>query len=256
MPVKLQISQLRKSFGEGNQNQVLALDRVSMSVGKNEFVGLIGPSGSGKSSLLDILAGLSLPDTGEILMDGKSLLGRKGEVSYMPQSDVLFPWRTILDNVTIPMEVAGIPRKEARKEAMGLLPTFGLESFAESYPKMLSGGMRQRASFLRTFLCKKDMMLLDEPFGKLDALTRMQMQEWLLDMWQKFQHAVLFVTHDVEEAILLCDRIYVLSARPGRVLGEVEVNLPRPRTSVMSTNSDFIRLKRNLLEMLKEGTGH
>jgi len=254
MPVKLQISGLQKSFGDGKQNKLLALDRVSMNIRKNEFVGLIGPSGSGKSSLLDILAGLSLPDIGEVLMDGKSLLGRKGEVSYMPQRDVLFPWRTILDNVTIPLEIAGIPRKEARKEAMGLLPIFGLESFAKSYPHMLSGGMRQRASFLRTYLCKKDMMLLDEPFGKLDALTRMQMQEWLLDIWQKVKPSVLFITHDVEEAILLCDRIYVLSARPGRIRGEVEVNLPRPRTGTISTNVDFIRLKGKLLEMLREGT--
>lgn len=249
----LDIRGVSKGFSQPGNAKITALRNVSISVGQGEFVSLLGPSGCGKSTLLDMVAGLSCPDEGDILLNGKSIAGKKGLVSYMPQSDVLFPWRTILDNVIIPLQLQGKGQKEARAEAIALLPSFGLEKFADSYPYTLSGGMKQRASFLRTYLCQKDLMLLDEPFGKLDALTKIQMQRWLLQMWQRFKHSVLFVTHDVDEAILLSDRIYLLSPRPGKVLAEIQVNLPRPRQPQVTTESSFTTIKGELLRRLEAG---
>lgn len=247
----LEIEGVSKTFFPKGKRPVEALREVSLFVPEGEIVSLIGPSGCGKSSLLDLVAGLNLPEKGNILLNGESITGKKGFVSYMPQKDVLFPWRTIIDNVIVPLEVQGAGRKAARREAISLLPVFGLEKFADSYPDSLSGGMRQRASFLRTYLCKKELMLLDEPFGKLDALTRIQMQHWLLKIWQTFGHTILLVTHDVDEAILLSDRIYVLSQRPGRILAEVGVNLPRPREPEVATDSSFLSIKTRLLNLLK-----
>ncbi|UFJ40252.1 ABC transporter ATP-binding protein [Brevibacillus humidisoli] len=249
---KLAIRGISKTFPGKGVSRVRALQDISLSVRQGEFVSLIGPSGSGKSSLLDIIAGLSLPDAGDVLIDGRSKAGERGHVSYMPQRDVLFPWRTILDNVIVPLQIQGVEKKQAREEATRLLPVFGLEQFAASYPHMLSGGMRQRAAFLRTYLCKKELILLDEPFGSLDALTRMQMQQWLLGIWQQFRHSVLLVTHDVDEAILLSDRIYLLSARPGEIVAEVDVPLPRPREPVITTDPAFLSIKSRLLQLLQE----
>lgn len=250
---KLTVRAVSKSFAAPGQGKLLALDNVSLTVGEGEFVSLIGPSGSGKSTLLDMVAGLSAPDEGELLLAGRSIAGSRGHVSYMPQSDLLFPWRTVLDNVIVPLQLRGVSTKEARRQAAALLPTFGLEKFADSYPYMLSGGMKQRAAFLRTYLCQRDLMLLDEPFGKLDALTKIQMQQWLLEIWQCFQHSVLFITHDIDEAILLSDRIYLLSPRPGRVLAELAVDLPRPRSPRMATEGAFIKMKQQLYHRLQAG---
>ncbi|MBO8165376.1 MAG: ABC transporter ATP-binding protein [Brevibacillus sp.] len=249
---KLVIRGLYKTYPGKGTSAVQALRDISLTVREGEFVSLIGPSGSGKSSLLDIIAGLSLPDEGELTLDGMPLAGKRGRVSYMPQRDVLFPWRTILDNVIVPLQIQGVKRQAAREEAARLLPVFGLEQFADSYPHMLSGGMRQRAAFLRTYLCKRELMLLDEPFASLDALTRMQMHQWLLSMWQRFRHSVLLVTHDVDEAILLSDRIYLLSPRPGEIVAEVAVPLPRPRHPHMTTDPDFLQTKAKLLGLLQE----
>ncbi len=250
---KLTVRGVNKIYSRDRDQIVLALEDASLSIQEGEFVSLIGPSGCGKSTLLDLVAGLTTPDSGEILLAGQSIVGQRGKVSYMPQSDVLFPWCTVVDNVIIPLRLQRVPLAEARAEARALLPTFGLEKFATSYPYMLSGGMKQRAAFLRTYLCKKDVMLLDEPFGKLDALTRMQMQGWLLDIWQRFKHSVLFVTHDVDEAILLSDRIFLMSSSPGRILVEMKIPLPRPRHPRMVTEKTFIELKRELMDWLETG---
>ncbi|GAB6179273.1 ABC transporter ATP-binding protein [Desulfotomaculum defluvii] len=250
---RLLLRDISKSFSQSKQKQIMALDNVSLTVEAGEFVSLLGPSGCGKSTLLDLVAGLVRPDEGEILLGEHSILGERGNVSYMLQSDLLFPWRTVLDNVVIPLQLEGSSVDEARKRAMELLPLFGLEKFAQSYPDMLSGGMRQRAALLRTYLCNKDVMLLDEPFGKLDALTKVQMQQWLINIWQHFKHSVLFVTHDIDEAILLSDRIYLLSPRPGRIQAEIPVTLPRPRRPRITTDSSFTRIKERIYRYFETG---
>lgn len=247
--MKLEIRDVTKTFS-GSYDSITALQSVTLSIGSDEIVSLIGPSGCGKSTLLDIIAGLTEPDIGEIIFDDEVITGNKGIAAYMPQKDVLFPWRTVLDNVVVGLEVQGLDKREARREGMNLLPVFGLENFMNSHPLELSGGMRQRASLLRTYLCKKDLMLLDEPFGKLDAITRLQLQMWLLDIWQQLKHAILFVTHDVDEAILLSDRIYVMSSRPGKIVAEIKVDFPRPRGSGIVSDLRFIALREEILNLL------
>lgn len=217
---KLTIQKISKTFSAANLE---VLKDVSLFVRTGEFVSILGPSGCGKSTLLDCIAGLASTDNGDIILDNKSILHKNGKVAYMMQDDNLFPWRTILDNVIVPLEIAGVKKREARRQTQKILNIFGLEKFASFYPFMLSGGMRQRASLLRTYLCQKDVLLLDEPFAKLDALTRKQMQEWFLSIWRKDKRSVLFVTHDIDEAILLSDKIYVMSKRPGSILAEIPV---------------------------------
>jgi ABC-type nitrate/sulfonate/bicarbonate transport system ATPase subunit len=230
---------------------VTALGGASLTAREGEFVVLIGPSGCGKSTLLNIVCGLMEPDSGEVLLDGQEVADRTGLLGYMLQKDLLLPWRKVLDNVILGPEISGLSRKEAREEALGLLPLFGLEGFEQSYPGTLSGGMRQRAALLRTFLCRKDVMLLDEPFGALDALTRRQLQQWLLDVWRRFGQTIIFVTHDVDEAIYLADRVYVMTPRPGRMKLELDVSLSRPRRPEMITSDLFASLKRQLLSALE-----
>lgn len=239
-----------KTFGP-----VKALAGLSARVGRGEFVTVVGPSGCGKSTLFNIVAGLEEPDPGGALrFEGRSchaadLLGR---VSFMPQRDLLLPWRTVIDNAILALEIEGRPRKEARAEAMRMLPEFGLAGFEGQYPHQLSGGMRQRVALMRTFLFERDLMLLDEPFGALDALTRTLMQRWLLDVWQRHRRTILFITHDVDEAIFLGDRVLVMTARPGAVKLEQRIDLPRPRRPDLVTAPEFIRLKRTLLEAIEE----
>jgi ABC-type nitrate/sulfonate/bicarbonate transport system ATPase subunit len=215
-----------------------------------EFVTIIGASGSGKSTLFNLCVGFLEPDEGEILIDGKKLKTRTGMVGYMPQSDLLLPWRNVLDNAIIPLEIQGIPKRESRKKALELLPHFGLENFKNEYPTALSGGMRQRAALLRTWLMGRSTLLLDEPFGALDALTRKELQNWLLRVWQEFGRTVIFITHDVEEAVFLADRVIVISARPGEIKRELKIDLPRPRSQRMIAEPAFGKLVRELLEEL------
>ena len=227
------------------------LERISLTVRAGEFVSIVGPSGSGKSTLLDIIAGLTVPDTGRVRIDGNDTTAMRGYAAYMPQKDVLLPWRKIVDNVALPLEIAGIGKKEARREAEKWLPAFGLGEFAASYPHELSGGMRQRAAFLRTCLCQKELMLLDEPFGSLDALTRLDMQRWLMDVWKSFRSSVLLVTHDIDEAIFLSDHVYVFSPRPGKLAGEVVITLGRPRRVEMTTSPEFAGMKAEIMQILQ-----
>jgi ABC-type nitrate/sulfonate/bicarbonate transport system ATPase subunit len=246
----LELRNVNKTFGS-----VAALRDFRASVGLGEFVTVVGPSGCGKSTLFNIVAGLEEPDVGGILRfesrscHASDLLGR---VSFMPQRDLLFSWRTVVDNAILALEVEGVPRKQARAEARALLPEFGLSGFADHYPHQLSGGMRQRVALMRTFLFKRELMLLDEPFGALDALTRAMMQRWLLDIWQKNRRTILFITHDVDEAIFLGDRVLVMTARPGAVKLEQRVELPRPRSPDIVTSSAFIEIKRTLLGAIEE----
>ena len=230
---------------------VPALEGVSLTARAGEFVSIVGPSGAGKSTIFNIITGLVKPDAGEVLIDGQMVDGQTGLVGYMPQRDLLLPWRTVLDNVIIGPELAGVPKEDARRRAREMLPLFGLEGFEKAWPAMLSGGMRQRAALLRTFLCDRDVILLDEPFGALDALTRRELQRWLLDVWGQFRQTILFITHDVEEAVFLSDRVLVLSARPARVVMEVPVRLPRPRERTGENAEMMLALEAQLMEALE-----
>ena len=247
--ISVELRGVSKTFRADGQS-VRALDDVSVRVEEGEFLTLIGPSGCGKSTLFNLLVGLLEPDDGDIYLDGEICPNRIGRVSYMPQRDLLLPWRNILDNVIIPLELAGVPRGEARARAQSMLPLFGLEDFASSYPSALSGGMRQRAALQRTMLAEKKILLLDEPFGALDALTRRELQDWLLEVWRRFGQTVIFITHDVEEAIYLGDRVAVMSPRPGRIVKTVDVPLTRPRRQAMITELVFSSLLAELLEAL------
>ena len=229
---------------------IKALSDVSFAIQPGEFVTVIGPSGSGKSTLFNLITGLLQPDSGDILIDGEIAASRLGQFGYMPQKDLLLPWRNVLDNAIIPMELRGVDRNTARDKAREMLPLFGLEDFAANYPAALSGGMRQRAALLRTVLAERDTLLLDEPFGALDALTRRDLQDWLLGLWARFGQTVLFITHDVEEALYLADRVIVLSARPGTVAREVKVKLARPRRRGMIADKTFGEQMAALLESL------
>ena len=228
------------------------LDGVDFSVAPGEFVSIIGPSGCGKSTLLNIIAGLDEPTEGFVRFEGREVSRRLGTVGYMQQKDLLLPWRNVLDNAILGLEVQGVARSTARQRALDLTERFGLKGFERHYPFTLSGGMRQRVAFLRTILTGKEVMLLDEPFGALDALTRGEMQEWLLALWEEFSSTIVLVTHDVDEAILLSDRVLVLTARPATVKLVQPVTLPRPRSYDMVTQGPFVALKKQLLASLRE----
>jgi ABC-type nitrate/sulfonate/bicarbonate transport system ATPase subunit len=234
---------------DGGQLEVL--DRVSISAGAGELVAIVGPSGCGKSTLLTILAGLLVPEHGQVRVDGQEVTGHLGFTASMPQKDLLLPWKRLLDNTAVALELRGASRHEARAEARSWFPRFGLAGFERHYPATLSGGMRQRAALLRTVLTGRDILLLDEPFGALDALTRADLQAWLLDIWSELRKTILLVTHDVDEAIYLADRVYVMSPRPGRILCDLRIDLPRPRTHAeVVTTAPFAALKREVLRAL------
>ena len=237
---------------DAGEAPVSAVERVDFSVGSGEFLTIVGPSGCGKSTLLNIIAGLEEPTTGRVLVDGVAVPERQRYFGYMFQKDLLFPWRRIRDNVAIGLEVLGTPRAEARAKALDILRRFDLDTFADKYPAQLSGGMRQRVALMRTLLCDREILLLDEPFGALDALTRSIMQAWLLGIWEAELRTVIFITHDIEEAVFLSDRILTMSARPGRIKGEVAIDLPRPRDHTIVTMPRFTALKRAVLDQIYE----
>jgi len=248
-PPPIEVRHVSKAFRVDGRF-VQALRDVSLMARAQEFVSLIGPSGCGKSTLLNIISGLMEPDEGVILLHGKPGEQRLGRIGYMPQRDLLLPWRRLLDNILLGPEVMGRDLEQARQEARELLPLFGLQGFEDAYPATLSGGMRQRAALMRTFLCKQEIILLDEPFGALDALTRRTMRSWLLEVWARFRQTLLFVTHDVDEAIFLSDRIYVLSPRPGHVVRELTIELPRPREERVVSSSTFAAYREEILAAL------
>src|SRR3954466_15630101 len=227
---------------------VSALEDVDLELREREVVAVVGPSGCGKSTLLELVAGLQEPDTGVVAVAGRRAAAeRRRACSYMPQRDLLLPWRDALGNAALALECQGTPRKEARRRAEPLFERFGLSEFERSHPADLSGGMRQRVAFLRTLLPGRPVLLLDEPFGALDSITRAGMQEWLAETLEAEPRTVLLVTHDVEEAVFLADRVAVLSPRPGRVVAEIAVDLPRPRSR---TSAELVALRRRALEAL------
>jgi ABC-type nitrate/sulfonate/bicarbonate transport system ATPase subunit len=250
MPVKVHLDLVGMAFPTpgGLFRAVAPLD---LQIGAGCFVSLVGPSGCGKSTLFNIIAGLLHPTEGRVLIDGEDATGAIGRVGYMLQKDLLLPWRTVLDNVILGMEIQGLPRREARRRALPLVQKYGLAGFEHLYPNRLSGGMRQRAALLRTLLIDgTDVILLDEPFGALDAQTKTQMQEWLMQLWTDFRKTVVFVTHDVDEAIYLSDEIHVMGTRPGRLLETIPVALARPRARNTVLSPEFVAIKERCLALL------
>ena len=229
------------AFGRGS-DRVEVLDDLTLSVAEGEFVSVVGPSGCGKSTLLHLLAGLADPEGGTARLAGRT--------AYMPQRDALLPWRRALGNAVLGAEVRGVAPAEARRSAAALFEPFGLAGFERAWPAQLSGGMRQRLALLRTFLTPASILLLDEPFGALDAITRRRFQSWLEEVWMVDRRTMLLVTHDVEEALVLSDRVMVLSPRPARLVTVVESPFARPRRPGLVTTPEFVALKASLLVAL------
>src|SRR6516162_435711 len=238
-----------KVFGT-EPNAVHALSPIDLKIEAGTFVSVVGPSGCGKSTMLRLMAGLDQPTTGELRRNGEVLNGPSSEVGIVFQDHVLFPWASVLDNVLLPADVLGLPKKPARERALWLLQLTGLEEFADKRPHMLSGGMKQRAAFCRALLADPRLLLLDEPFGALDALTREELSLELSRLWQDLGRTALLITHDIDEAILLGDRVIVLSSRPGRIRLDMPIDLPRPRDVNTEKQPRFVEITqtaRNLI---------
>lgn len=250
---RVSLLDISKTFvDDGDGEEVVAVDGVSFDVHDAEFVTIVGPSGCGKSTVLNVIAGLEQQTAGRIIIDGEEIADRRTNFGYMFQKDLLFPWRTIRSNVAVGLEVLGVPKKDARAQAQAILDRFELGRFANKYPVQLSGGMRQRVALMRTLLCEREILLLDEPFGALDALTRSIMQEWLLGIWENDHRTIIFITHDIEEAIFLSDRVLMMSARPGIIKDEIKIDLERPRDHRIVTSPRFTELKKVILDQIYE----
>jgi ABC-type nitrate/sulfonate/bicarbonate transport system ATPase subunit len=249
---RFELRGVRKTFDLGRGGLRPVVRDISFRAAPGEFVAVIGPSGCGKSTLFNIIAGLEQPSAGEVMVDGTVATGHTSHFAYMPQKDLLFPWRTILENTALGLEVQGVPRKQARQRAAELFPRFGLAGFENAHPFELSGGMRQRAALLRTVVQGREVMLLDEPFGALDSLTRTEMQSWLQDVWTQDSWTAVMITHDIREAVFLADRVVVLSARPASIRLDLPIPLPRPRELSVLTTPEFADLEAQLVETLHE----
>jgi NitT/TauT family transport system ATP-binding protein len=253
--VAVEVRDLTVRFPDGAAGAVLAVERISLSIGAGEFVSIVGPSGCGKTTILNLLAGL-LPvhPEGEARVIGKSPHPGNSDIAYMLARDSLLPWRTALGNAAYGLEIRGASRRESEARAMALLERVGLRDFADKYPKTLSQGMRQRCALARTFAMESPVFLMDEPFGALDAQTKLQLENLLLDLWWSNRRTVIFVTHDLGEAVALADRVVVMSARPGRIIADLPVDLARPRdVRVLQKNAQFHELYMQLWSLLERG---
>ncbi len=235
---KLELKEICKSFGPTE-----VLRRISLEVCEGEHVTVLGPSGCGKSTMMNILTGILPADSGTMQVSGK--------IGYMQQKDLLLPWKTCLDNVILPDILAGVSREEAAKKVQPYFKSFQLDGYQNSYPREMSGGMRQRASFLRTFVSSGDILLLDEPFGAVDSITRGSLQQWLIEVSRELGLTILMITHDVEEAVLLSDRIYVLTEKPAEVRDVIELDFDNTNKTERMFDPEFLRLKKRILEDLK-----
>lgn len=243
---KLEVKNVSKSF-DGKP----VLWSVSVELNQGEIVCLLGVSGGGKTTLFNIISGLLTPDSGQVLLDGKDVTNQPGHISYMLQKDLLLPYRTIEDNVALPLLLKGIRKKEARRQVSPMFSQFGIEGTQKKYPTQLSGGMRQRAALLRTYMFSKDVALLDEPFSALDTITKSSMHSWYLDVMEKIRMSTLFITHDIDEAILISDRIYLLSGSPGEITDEIIIREPKPRREDFNLTEEFLEYKRKILSLLR-----
>ena len=241
----LSVKDVAKSF----DNEKI-IQNISMELHEGEIVSLLGVSGGGKTTLFNIIAGLSQPDEGSVWIDGENVTGKPGNVSYMLQKDLLLPYLTIVDNVALPLIIRGMNKKEAREKAASYFAEFGLEGTEKKYPAQLSGGMKQRAALLRTYLFSEKVALLDEPFSALDMLTKQAVHEWYLDVMEKIHLSTLFITHDIDEAILLSDRIYLLTGKPGEITKEIVIKEPKPRRKDFNLTEEFLEYKKEILAHL------
>ena len=239
----LGLERISKSY---DNNHVL--QDVSFHVDDGEFVSIVGPSGSGKSTLFQLIGGLYSPDNGTIKLDGKNVNNSRGHISYMPQNPSLFPWRTILQNVLLSSEIAG---QKDTGLALELIEKAGLAGYEQAYPHELSGGMKQRVAFIRCLNSPQSIICLDEPFSALDEFTRFEMQEWLLAIWKEYQKSILFITHNIDEALYLSDRILILSDKPASIKKEIIVPFQRPRTEDIFLSEQFMKLKREIHNELR-----
>ncbi len=246
----LELINVAKSFyTEGNKNEIRVLKDISCVVEEGRFISITGPSGCGKTTLLRIIAGLEKTTHGKVILDGKDISSQTSMVGLVFQEYALFPWRTTLQNITMGLEIMGIPKEERIKAAMDYVNMFGLKGFEHRYPHELSGGMQQRVAIARTLIMGPKIVLMDEPFASLDSQTRNDLQEFLLDLWQKRKDTVLFVTHNVDEAVFLSDEIIVFSNRPATVVARVEVDCPRPRDR---TSLECNQIRKKVLDTLRE----
>ena len=243
--IKLRIDNVKKVF-DGRGGEMVALNGVSMDILDNEFICVVGPSGCGKSTLLNIIAGLSEPTSGAVYCNGKEVQGTGTERGVVFQQYALFPWLRVRKNVMFALEMRGVKGKEAQEEAMTYLKMVDLEKFADHYPKELSGGMKQRVAIARAYAAKPEVLLMDEPFGALDAQTRTQLQTELIATWEKEKKTCFFITHDVDEAILLAQRVVIMSARPGRIKEIVPIDIPHPRNQETKMTPQFMELKNHI----------
>ncbi len=247
-PALLELRDVGKAFGD-----TVALAPTTLSIDDGSFVAIVGPSGCGKSTMFNVIAGLLAPDGGEVRLRDQLVTGATGHVGYMLQKDLLVPWRTVEDNITMAKRLTGRVTPSDRAEARRVAREYGLGEFLRHYPSALSGGMRQRVAFMRTLVTHQSLLLLDEPFGALDAQTRLEMQQWLLQVWRDSERTVLFITHDVDESIFLSDRVLVMSPRPGRVVADLVNPLARPRTVETLTDPAFVDMKGRIMHLLHGG---
>ncbi len=244
---KLETQNITMKFGE----ETIIRD-ISIAVDRGELVSLLGVSGSGKTTLFNCISGIYQPSGGRVLLDGDDITGTTGHISYMLQKDLLLPYKTIEDNVGLPLLIRGMSKEEARKQASEHFEEFGLEGTQKKYPKQLSGGMRQRAALLRTYLFSDNVALLDEPFSALDTITKGKIHKWYLDVMEKINLTTVFITHDINEAILLSDRIYIMTGKPGEIRYEIRIDTPRSQRQGYDLTDEFMQYKRQIMGILEE----
>ena len=249
MPSFIELREITKTYPTLQQETLLALQNISFEVGRGEFVSVVGASGCGKTTLLKIVAGL-LPHEGEVLVGGEPVTGPRQDIGFVFQQPVLLPWRTVLENTLLPIEVMGLDRSRYERQARAILQKVGLSEFVDKYPFELSGGMQQRVAITRALVYEPDVLLMDEPFGALDAMTRESLNLELLRIWSEHHKTVLFVTHSISEAIFLSDRVVALTPRPGKIADTVSVKLPRPRRLETIQTPEFGRLAKHIRSLL------
>lgn len=244
---ELKVSNVTKSF-DGKK----IIENIAIEIHEKELVSLLGVSGGGKTTLFNVISGLIPPDSGSVLLDGEDITSKPGNVSYMLQKDLLLPYRTVEDNVALPLLIRGEKKKMAREKVQPYFAEFGLEGTQKKYPAQLSGGMRQRAALLRTYMFSDRLALLDEPFSALDTLTKSAMHRWYLNVMEQIHLSTVFITHDIDEAILLSDRIYILGGKPGRIVDEIRIAEAKPRREDFNLTDEFLRYKRRILEKIEQ----